>query len=357
MQDRDHPSRPAQERGHLRMTVTVWCRWCKAQEDTVFRLIPITPKRAARSGQPAKDHEISEAVGPSLLPADNAGRRSAAIGANGVSVLVVLIVRAISGIGGLVAIVAVAAVIAVVITISAVSAYAKSADEVSVAMPTAVRGMSGHCAGGHCREAAANGVTLESATVDCADASAPESTGVGAMEGTDAAAMEGSCATAVETTTTPPPWPPTAPPPPWPPKAIAPVVIVVARATAIAPAISCFLIITSFTSHQPSIGQTTASEANWLRPGRPKPAQLFVMNERLFDACGPPALAPDASSIRPPPPPSLSFSHPSPHPLFFLPQNPSQAFRRFNARTSCVMPVGGLRLPDHGRTLDKIAVG
>jgi hypothetical protein len=184
------------------MTVTVWCRWCKAQEDTVFRLIPITPVQAARSGQPAPDHEISEAVGPSLLPADNAGRRSAAIGANGVSVLVVLIVRAISGIGGLVAIVAVAAVIAVVITISAVSAYAKSADEVSVAMPTAVRGMSGHCAGGHCRETAANGVTLESATVDCADASAPESTGVGAMEGTDAAAMEGSCATAVETTTT-----------------------------------------------------------------------------------------------------------------------------------------------------------
>src|ERR1700689_1356010 len=24
---RDRPSRPAQERGHLRMTVTVWCRW------------------------------------------------------------------------------------------------------------------------------------------------------------------------------------------------------------------------------------------------------------------------------------------------------------------------------------------
>src|ERR1700722_19730812 len=109
----------------------------------------------------------------------------------------------------------------------------------------------------------------------------------------------------------PPPWPPP-PPPPWPPKAIAPVVIVVARATAIAPAISCFLIITSFTSHQPSIGQTTASEANWLRPGRPKPAQLFVMNERLFDACA--ALARTVSSLS------------------------------TNARTSCVA-VGGLRLP------------
>jgi hypothetical protein len=184
------------------MTVTVRCRWCKARGDTVFCLITSAPKRAARSGQPAKDHEISEAVGPSLLPADHAGRRSGAIGANGVSVLVVLIVRAISGIGGLVVIVAVAAVIAVVITISAVSAYAKSADEVSVAMPTAMRGMSGNCAGRHCREAAANGVTLESATVDCADASAPESTGVGAMECTDAATTEGSCAAAVETTTT-----------------------------------------------------------------------------------------------------------------------------------------------------------
>jgi hypothetical protein len=28
---RDHPSRPAQERGHLRMTVTVWCRWYKSR--------------------------------------------------------------------------------------------------------------------------------------------------------------------------------------------------------------------------------------------------------------------------------------------------------------------------------------
>src|ERR1700722_1259460 len=97
----------------------------------------------------------------------------------------------------------------------------------------------------------------------------------------------------------PPPWPPP-PPPPWPPKAIAPVVIVVARATAIAPAISCFLIITSFTSHQPSIGQTTASEANWLRPDRPKPAQLFVMNERLFDASGPPASRPTRVRSAPP---------------------------------------------------------
>jgi hypothetical protein len=31
----DHPSRPAQERGHLRMTATVWCRWYYLQPDLI----------------------------------------------------------------------------------------------------------------------------------------------------------------------------------------------------------------------------------------------------------------------------------------------------------------------------------
>ena len=90
------------------------------------------------------------------------------------------------------------------------------------------------------------------------NAAATEGTDAGAMEATKAAAaMEATeAAAAMETTTTaavPPP------PPPWP-NAMAPVDIVVARATATAPAIICFRIETSFMSHKP----ISASNQYWV---------------------------------------------------------------------------------------------
>jgi hypothetical protein len=42
---REHPSRPAQERGHLRMTVTGWCRWYHESDLAVSSyLTAVAPK-------------------------------------------------------------------------------------------------------------------------------------------------------------------------------------------------------------------------------------------------------------------------------------------------------------------------
>src|ERR1700722_11680266 len=244
-------------------------------------------ERGAREGQPVSGHCCEPRC---RLPA-NRVEAGAAIGAIGVSILVIVIGRAgsliVCGIVGRVVIVAGPVIVAV-------PADAKCADEVPVAMPAmSIPSMSGPvmsgndaCTGRHRREAAANGVAAHSRAVEGCDVSATESSDVSAMESTDAAAMEGSNAAAMKATHA---------------------AAAMAAATPAAMAKghragrhrcceghghrTCDKLfphrnLLYFASSPIDTCRITTRAIEWLRRIRIKSAQLFVMIERLLDACG-----------------------------------------------------------------------